>query len=121
MKQWIFLLFILPFFVNLNDSESAGSGRLLSGWIGLHLQLIQANPEVRYDASSRHFSYISKGFYEAVAPAAPGQHPPAGSPLPPSALLPDVSGNAAYAAMLRYFYGFNKNAHHRRRYFCPVK
>ncbi len=109
MKSLIFLLLGLTLLVNLNPSESTGSGRLLSDWIDLHLQLVRAEPEMAQVACSRHFAYVSTGFYEAVTPTRqPGEK--SGLPQPPSPLLPDISGNAAYAAMLHYFYGFNKKA-----------
>jgi hypothetical protein len=90
--------------------------RLISGWIGLHLQLIRNTTGVTHIAFSRHFSYTGVALYESLAAGAPGYRSIASKlsgvvsiPVVPKAVkvFHPASANASIAAMLRFFYGAN--------------
>ena len=56
-------VYLLPF---VGWAEDISSGKLLSGWIGVHLKLVRTTQGVAHIAYCRHFSYTSIAFYESV-------------------------------------------------------
>ena len=90
--------------------------RLISGWIGLHLQLIRNTTGVTHIAFSRHFSYTGVALYESLAAGAPGYRSIASKlnggisiPATPKGInvFYPASANSSIAAMLRFFYSAN--------------
>ena len=104
--------------ISLAQSEDR-SGRLLSDWIKVHLQLVRTTKDVPHVGYSRHFSYTSTAFYESIVPGQKEYRSLSGqlnglASLPaytsPASFNAAASGNAAYASMLRFIYGKNQNA-----------
>ena len=92
--------------------------KLLTGWIGLHLQLIRNTTGVTHIAYSRHFSYTGVALYESLVGGMPGYKSIAlklnGNlvvPVEPKGvkIFHPASANAAIATMLRFFYNTNVN------------
>ncbi len=92
--------------------------KLLTGWIGLHLQLIRNTTGVTHIAYSRHFSYTGVALYESLVGGMPGYKSIASKlngnlviPVEPKGvkIFHPASANAAIASMLRFFYSTNIN------------
>jgi hypothetical protein len=103
-------------FANRPQKES---GRLLADWISVHLKLVKTTKGVPHVAYSRHFAYTAIAFYEAMLPGNKKYKSMAGqlqelknlpSYTPQADFVATASASAAYADMLRYFYGKNPNA-----------
>ncbi len=87
--------------------------RLITGWIGLQLQLIRNTTGVTHVAYSRHFSYTGVALYESLVRGNP-EYKTIASRLNGNVALPDLpkgkpvfypaAANAAMADMLRFFY-----------------
>lgn len=87
--------------------------RLITGWIGLHLQLIRNTTGVTHIAYSRHFSYSGIALYESLVGGAP-LYKSIASKLNGNVQMPaaakavkvfhPAAANASMAAMLRFFY-----------------
>ncbi len=85
----------------------------LSKWLNLHCKLVKKATGISHVAYSRHFSYTAIAAYESVVPgyssfySLSGQLPEYNfQPLPLKKNFNcDISLNAAYATMLKFFYG----------------
>jgi hypothetical protein len=87
--------------------------RLITDWIGLHLQVIRNTTGVTHIAYSRHFSYTGVALYESLVKGAPQYKSVAGR-LNGNVIMPvsskgnsifyPAAANAAIAGMLRFFY-----------------
>jgi hypothetical protein len=93
--------------------DSSISSKILTAWIDLHCKMVRQAKGIAHVAYSRHFSYTSIAAYESIVASKPGYHSVAGqvnalAQLPSikkKNLYPAASLNAAYAAMLRKYYG----------------
>jgi hypothetical protein len=95
------------------------SGKLLADWISVQLKLVRTTKGVPHVAFSRHFAYTAIAFYESVIPGDKNYLSLSGQ-LQNLEKLPqyqskvsfssEACSNAAYAEMLRYYYGKNSNA-----------
>jgi len=95
------------------------SGKILSDWISVHLQLVRTTKSVPHVAYSRHFAHTAIAFYEAVNAQSKMYKSVGGQlqglePLPvyggATKYEPLAAANAVYAEMTRYFYSKNSNA-----------
>ncbi len=86
--------------------------RLITDWIGLHLQVIRNTTGVTHIAYSRHFAYTGVALYESLVKGTP-QYKSIASRLNGIVTMPSPKGNsifypaaanAAIAGMLRFFY-----------------
>lgn len=123
MKKISFLTILIAFVLTACHKTPAGhpgtirnDSKLLTGWIGLHLQLIRNTTGVTHIAFSRHFSYTGIALYESLSGGVPGYKSIAlklnGKPSIPSEpkgirIFHPVSANAAMAEMLRFFNNAN--------------
>jgi hypothetical protein len=115
LSLFLQLHFLTPV-LNANDNKPS---TLLADWINIQLKLVRTTKGVPHPAYSRHFSYTAIAFYESVIPGYPSFRT-LGAQLNELPMLPTYSGhqpfvarasaNAAYAAMMRHFYGINPNA-----------
>ncbi|HUM65363.1 MAG TPA: vanadium-dependent haloperoxidase [Chitinophagaceae bacterium] len=92
--------------------------KLLTGWIGLHLQMIRNTTGVTHIAYSRHFSYTGVALYESLVGGMPGYKSVASKlngnlvvPVEPKGvkIFHPAAANASIASMLRFFYSTNIN------------
>ena len=113
----LLMLFLISIGVPAKDTSS---GKLLSDWISVHLKLVRTTQGVAHVAYSRHFSYTAIACYESAIIGDKKYRSLAGqlqglNSLPlftsPTQGEPAASANAAYAVMLRHFYGKNSNAY----------
>ena len=120
MKKIVYCL--LPIAIALSSCTKGSPGfpgqiktdsRLITDWIGLHLQVIRNTTGVTHIGYSRHFAYTGVALYESLVKGAP-QYKSIVSGLNGDVLIPvpakgnsifyPASANAAMAAMLRFFY-----------------
>jgi hypothetical protein len=94
-------------------SQVKNDSRLITDWIGLHLQVIPKTTGVTHIAYSRHFAYTGIALYESLVKAAPQYKSVAGRlngnvimPVSPkgNSIFYPATANAAIASMLRFFY-----------------
>ena len=87
--------------------------RLITDWIGLHLQVIRNTSGVTHIAYSRHFAYTGVALYESLVGGYPQYESIASRlngnvPMPVSfkgsSIFYPAAANAAIAGMLRFFY-----------------
>ena len=115
--------YLLPVFIVLSSctkgspvfpqQQAKTDSRLITDWIGLHLQVIRNTTGVTHIAFSRHFSYTGIALYEALVKGAP-QYKSITSNLNGNVQIPvpvkgnsifyPAAANAAIAGMLRFFY-----------------
>lgn len=100
-------------------ASSNDPGQLLADWIRVHRQLVRTTKGVGHVAYSRHFAYTAVAVYEAAIPGETQQRSLVGQ-LQDLDRIPVYNGknkfiraagvNAAYAEMMKAFYGANSNA-----------
>ena len=85
----------------------------LTQWMDLHSRMVRATRGISHVAYSRHFSYTAIAVYESIRGIEPSYHSLSGQlsglrdlpEIPQKSLYWPASLNAAYADMLRNFYG----------------
>lgn len=120
MKNIFHCVILIAFVLSSCQKESPGfpgqgknDSRLITDWIGLHLQVIRNTTGVTHIAYSRHFSYTGVALYESLVKGAP-HYKSIASRLNGNVTMPTLSkgnsifhpaaANAAIASMLRFFY-----------------
>ena len=117
MRTHILLILIIATFVSSpafarkrsNPSQSA----ILTQWMDLHCRMVRATKGIAHVAYSRHFSYTAIAAYESIVDSDPSYHSLSSQltglkdlpTIPQKSLFWQASVNAAYADMLRHFYG----------------
>lgn len=100
--------------IKADNITDAGSGKLLAGWIELHLYLIRHTKGISQGAINRNMVFTSIATYESIVYGDPKHKSLGGQlqdfpkqPAPPQAknFCWAASANAAYATTLRLLYG----------------
>ncbi|MGZ8516645.1 MAG: vanadium-dependent haloperoxidase [Chitinophagaceae bacterium] len=120
MKNIFHCLILIAFVLSSCNKDSPGfpgpgknDSRLITDWIGLHLQVIRNTTGVTHIAYSRHFAYTGVALYESLVKGAP-HYKSIASRLNGNVAMPALpkgnsifhpaAANAAIAGMLRFFY-----------------
>lgn len=120
MKKIFYCLLLIVIVLSSCKKDSPGfpgpaktDSRLLTDWIGLHLQVIRNTTGVTHIAFSRHFSYTGIALYEALVKGAPQYRSIASNlngnvqipvPVKVNSIFYPAAANAAIGGMLRFFY-----------------
>jgi len=120
MKKIFYYLILIVFVLSSCHKGYPGfpghvknDSRLITDWIGLHLQVIRNTTGVSHIGYSRHFAYTGVALYESMVTGAP-QYKSIASRLNGNVTMPvstkgnsifyPAAANAAIAGMLRFFY-----------------
>ena len=95
------------------QNEKSVSSSVLSDWMNFHCRMVRLAKNISHVAYSRHFAYSAIAVYESMVHGAPAYlslstqlNGLAGLPAPAERnLFWPASVSAAYASMLRHFYG----------------
>ncbi|HYO22878.1 MAG TPA: vanadium-dependent haloperoxidase [Flavisolibacter sp.] len=106
------LIFLLAIFACNVFGQKSVSSNLLTAWMDLHCKMVRMAKEIPHVAYSRHFSYTAIAVYESIVGSDSSYRSLAGQlndldrlPSPNGTIFWCGSLNAAYATMLRNFYG----------------
>lgn len=117
MRRVLLLLFLFVTVFSLtgfaDKSATPPGSTTLTGWMDLHCRLVRASTGITHVAYSRHFSYTAIAAYESIVSSDRSFRSLSGQlvglqrlpMVPPKSLYSQASLNAAYADMLRSFYG----------------
>ena len=116
MKKLLYLVWICVSCLQVTAQNNNGkktNATLLTDWLDLHCKMVRAAKGIPHVAYSRHFLYSSVAAYESVIPSHPSYRSLSGQvtgltnlpSAPKENFFAPASLNAAYADMLRKFYG----------------